>query len=121
MAQYNKSTQDFLNQERTLFEVPMIANINGEVVSTTNPFPVTGTVGILSETIVTINPDTTSVDAFGRQRIAEPFTLGDYKHIYGLNVDFTDSLSGSGSTVTFQTNKACARIATGIEIGRAHV
>ncbi len=114
MAQFNKNEQDFLNQERTLFEVNMIANKNGEVVSTTNPFPVTGTVGISSETLITINPDTTSVDAFGRQRVAEPFTLGDYKHIYGLNVDFIDSLSGSGSTVTFQSNQACARITTGI-------
>ena len=114
MAQFNKNEQDFLNQERTLFEVNMIANKNGEVVSSTNPFPVTGTVGISSETVITINPDTTSVDAFGRQRVAEPFTLGDYKHIYGLNVDFIDSVSGSGSTVTFQANKACARIATGI-------
>lgn len=114
MAQFNKNDQDFLNQERTLFEVPMIANKNGEVVSSTNPFPVTGTVGISTETLITINPDTTSVDAFGRQRVAEPFTLGDYKHIYGLNVDFIDSLSGSGSTVAFQSNKACARIATGI-------
>lgn len=113
MAQFNKNTQDFLNQERTLFEVPMIANKNGEVVSTDNPFPVTGTVGISSETVVTINPDTTSVDSFGRQRISEPFTLGDYKHIYGLNVDFLDSFSGAGSTVLFQSNKACARIITG--------
>lgn len=114
MAQFNKNDQDFLNQERTLFEVNMIANKNGEVVATDNPFPVTGTVGISSETLVTINPDTTAVDAFGRQRITEPFTLGDYKHIYGLNVDFLDSNSGTGSTVTFQANKACARLVTGI-------
>jgi hypothetical protein len=40
MAQFNKNTQDFLNQERTLFEVPMIANKNGEVVTIDNPFPV---------------------------------------------------------------------------------
>jgi hypothetical protein len=40
MAQFNKSTQDFLNQERTLFEVNMVANKNGEVVSYDNPFPV---------------------------------------------------------------------------------
>jgi hypothetical protein len=33
MAQFNKNTQDFLNQERSLFEVPMIANKNGEVVT----------------------------------------------------------------------------------------
>lgn len=114
MAQFNKSTQDFLNQERTLFEVPMIANINGEVVSSTNPFPVTGTVGISSETIVTINADTNSVDAFGRQRVSEPFTLGDYKHLYAIDPNFLDSVSGAGSTVSFSSNQACARLITGI-------
>jgi len=101
MAQWNKNTQDYLNQERSLFEVNGIATKDGQIVSTTNPFPVTGNIGIQSGSIITINPDTTSQDAFGRQRIAEPFTLGDYKHIYGLNVDFIDSISGAGSTVTF--------------------
>ena len=52
MAQFNKSTQDFLNQERTLFEVPMIANKNGEVVSVDNPFPVS-----LGSSSITINGD----------------------------------------------------------------
>lgn len=32
--------------DRSVFEVPMIANKNGEVVSNTNPFPVTGSVAI---------------------------------------------------------------------------
>ena len=114
MAQWNKNTQDYLNQERSLFEVNGIATKDGQIVSTTNPFPVTGNIGIQSGSIITINPDTTSQDAFGRQRIAEPFTLGDYKHIYGLNVDFIDSISGAGSTVTFQPNEACARLVTGI-------
>jgi hypothetical protein len=95
-------------------DVVVNTGIGTSAVSVTNPFPVTGNVAIQSNTYVTINPDTTSVDAFGRQRIAEPFTLGDYKHIYGLNVDFVDSVSGSGSTVAFQSNQACARIATGI-------
>lgn len=40
MAQFNKNDQDFLNQERTLFEVNMIANKNGQVVTYDNPFPV---------------------------------------------------------------------------------
>lgn len=40
MAQFNKINQDFLNQERSLFEVNMIANKNGQVVTVDNPFPV---------------------------------------------------------------------------------
>jgi hypothetical protein len=114
MAQFNKSTQDFLNQERTLFEVNMVANKNGEVVTLDNPFPVTGTVGISSETVVTINPDTNAVDAFGRARVSELFTLGDYKHVYAIDPNFLDSVSGAGSSVTFFQNQACARLQTGI-------
>ena len=49
MAQFNKNTQDFLNQERTLFEVNMIATKDGEVVSETNRFPVgIGSTGFVS-------------------------------------------------------------------------
>jgi hypothetical protein len=50
MAQFNKNDQDFLNQERTLFEVNMIANKNGEVVTIDNPFPVS-----LGSSNITIN------------------------------------------------------------------
>ncbi len=114
MAQFNKNTQDFLNQERTLFEVNMVANKNGEVVTLDNPFPVTGTIGIQTGTGLIINPDTTSHDAFGRQRVSEPFTLGDYKHLYAVDPNFLDSVSGTGSTVTFIANQAAARLQTGI-------
>ena len=52
-----------------------------------------------------------NVDAFGRSRISEPFTLGDYKHLYGLDPNFID-YAVNGGTVAFQTNKACARLST---------
>jgi hypothetical protein len=52
MAQFNKNTQDFLNQERTLFEVPMIATKDGSPVSFENPFPVS-----LGSSNITINGD----------------------------------------------------------------
>jgi hypothetical protein len=54
MAQFNKNTQDFLNQERTLFEVNMVANKNGEVVTVDNPFPVS-----LGSSNITINGNIT--------------------------------------------------------------
>ena len=50
-------------------------------------------------------------DAFGRLRMSTPFTLGDYKHLYGLDPNFTDYIPNGGS-VTFQPNKACARLQT---------
>lgn len=114
MAQFNKNTQDFLDQERSLFEVNMIANKNGEVVTLDNPFPVTGTIGIQTGTGLIINPDTTSYDAFGRQRVSEPFTLGDYKHLYAIDPNFLDSYSGAGSTVSYIATQSCARLQTGI-------
>jgi len=50
-------------------------------------------------------------DAFGRIRMSEPFTLGDYKHLYGLDPNFID-YTVNGGTVEFQSNKACARLTT---------
>jgi hypothetical protein len=55
------------------------------------------------------NPQVLDTDAFGRQRISYPFTLGDYKHLYGLDPNFHDVV-WSGGTVTFQANQACARL-----------
>jgi hypothetical protein len=114
MAIWNITTQDYLNQERSLFEVVGVASSDGQVISDQNPFPVTGTIGISSDTLVTINPDTNSVDAFGRNRVSELFTLGDYKHLYAIDPNFIDSVSGAGSSITFIPNQAAARIQTGI-------
>ncbi len=40
MAQWNKNNQDYLNQERSLFEVYNVATSDGEQVTETNRFPV---------------------------------------------------------------------------------
>lgn len=50
-------------------------------------------------------------DAFGRQRISEPFTLGDYKHLYGIDPNFID-YAGNGGAITFVKNKACCTMTT---------
>jgi hypothetical protein len=50
-------------------------------------------------------------DAFGRQRISEPFTLGDYKHLYGIDPNFLDVVANNG-TATYDKNKACVTLAT---------
>ena len=41
-----------------------------------------------------------AVDAFGRGRVSEPFTLGDYKHIYGIEDVFLNKLNGDGDIVS---------------------
>ena len=53
-------------------------------------------------------------DAFGRLRISEPFTLGDYKHLYSIDPDFINVLSGVGATITFEANQAAAILQSGI-------
>jgi len=52
-----------------------------------------------------------SVDAFGRQRVSECFTLGDYKHVYGIDPNFVDLLT-NGAAVAFVRNKACCTLTT---------
>jgi len=73
------------------------------IVTTSNPFPVTA-VGDGLE-VKGISPD-----AFGRTRVSELFTLGDYKHLFAIDPNFLDQTSNG--TVTYVTNKACATLAT---------
>jgi hypothetical protein len=52
-----------------------------------------------------------NIDAFGRGRVSMPYTLGDYKHVYGLDPNFID-YKVNGGDVAFQVNQACARLST---------
>lgn len=79
-----------------------VLNANA-IVSTSNPFPVTA-VGDGLE-VKGISPD-----AFGRTRVSELFTLGDYKHLFAIDPNFLDVTSNG--TVTFEQNKAAATLAT---------
>ena len=103
MAQFNKNDQDFLNQERTLFEVNMIANKNGEVVTKTNRFP------------VDVLP--ANADAFGRTRVSNPLTLFDSSHRYRDNNLWESLIVGTGSTVGFVTAQGLINIGIGTTAG----
>ena len=46
-----------------------------------------------------------SVDAFGRSRVSEPFTLGDYKHTYGIEDVFINNTNVGGG-ITNNVNRA---------------
>jgi hypothetical protein len=73
----------------------------------TNPWTVNGDVNAtITGTLPGINPD-----AFGRTRVSEPFTLGDYKHIYALDPNFADR-AANGGIVSYNQNKACAILTT---------
>jgi hypothetical protein len=52
-----------------------------------------------------------SLDAFSRLRVSEPFTLGDYKHLYGIDPNFNDNLI-NGGTAVYNANKASATLST---------
>ena len=53
-------------------------------------------------------------DAFGRLRTSDPFTLGDYKHLYAIDPDFVDVKVGTGATIVFDANQAAAILQSGI-------
>ncbi|AOO10909.1 hypothetical protein RW080711_100 [Synechococcus phage S-RIM8] len=92
MAQWNKNTQDFLNQERTLFEVPLLATKDGNVVDNYNRLP------------VSINPD-----AFGRTRISQPLTLFDSSHRYRDNNLWETGITGTASA-TFSATEGLVNL-----------
>ena len=91
MAQYNKKIQEYLPQAKTLFEVVMLADKDGNPVS-----PNSG---------VSVEFSGASADAFGRGRVSQPFTLADYKHTYGDAKDFL-TYSVDGGSISFPQNKA---------------
>lgn len=100
MAQWNKNTQDFLNQERTLFEVNGVATRDGKIVDEYNRFP------------VSINSD-----AFGRTRVSNPLTLFDSSHRYRDNNLWDSLIIGTGSTVGFATTAGLVNIGIGTTAG----
>lgn len=116
MAQFNKNEQDFLNQERTLFEANMVANKNGEVVSIDNPLPITVSqfdraVSDVNPLFITAAPGSTS--AFGEFQFAELTPLVQVDAIYGVSNDLLDQtqtytafggLAGIGTTISGQFN-----------------
>ena len=100
MAQWNKNEQDYLNQERTLFEVNGVATRDGRIVDNINRFP------------VSVNPD-----AFGRTRVSNPLTLFDSSHRYRDNNLWDSLIVGTGSTVGFVTAQGLINIGIGTTSG----
>ena len=98
MAQWNKNTQDYLNQERTLHEVFMCADRYGNI----------GNCGVAT------GVGGGGYDAFGRMRVSEPFTLADYTHIYGEEVELLTKAIGAGSTTVTNANTASIGLVVGV-------
>jgi hypothetical protein len=81
-------------------------NLNNSPVSTSNPFPVTGSVDIELPPIAT--------DAFGRQRMSTPLTLFDSSHRYRDNNLWSGLVVGTGSTVGFVTAQGLINMTVGV-------
>jgi hypothetical protein len=86
MAQFRKDTNQFLPQEKTLFETVMIADQYGNV---------TGA-----------NPSGMAVDAFGRARTVQPVTLFDSQHRYKDNGKVGTANSATDSSFTHDANSS---------------
>jgi len=85
MAQFRKDTHQYLQDNKTLFEVVMLADQYGNQVGPANP---TGT----------------AVDAFGRARVSTPLTLFDSSHRYRDNNLWSTS-NTAGGTYAFSNNE----------------
>ena len=88
-----------------------LENINATISDGGGSITVDGTVNAVFTGTVTTTVVDAQQDAFGRLRVSEAFTLGDYKHTYGIDPNFRDTYI-NGGTVTHIANQACARLAT---------
>ena len=106
MTQWRSDNQQFLDHNKTIFEVPMIATKDGNVVSQTNPFPVT--ISSISQS----SSAETNTDAFGRQRISSPLTLFDSSHRYKDNGLWNEDITGDASS-THSINEGLVNLTVG--------
>jgi hypothetical protein len=82
-----------------------ILNTNGNIVSNTNPFPVTGNLTATITGTSTVTLGTGSTDAFGRLRTSQPYTLFDSRARYYDHNDFSN-VNATGGTVVYDTNSS---------------
>jgi len=105
MAQYSLSRNSKRKPQKNddIFEVNMIATDDGALVDNHNPLPV-----------ITKLVDG-GADAFGRMRVSETWTLGDYSHVYGEEQELLTKSSGALSGTALRVNEASIRLTCGSE------
>lgn len=116
LAEEKRPVIDILEIQRQVYEEePTVANRLhlvdwlGRSYDASNPMPIGGNLNIQGS-LPGISPD-----AFARTRVSEPFTLGDYKHLYSIDSNFYDKTL-NGGTITFNQNKASATLATSSDV-----
>lgn len=80
-----------------------VLNTNGNIVSNTNPFPVTGNLNATITGTSTVTLGTGSTDAFGRLRTSQPYTLFDSRARYYDHNEFSN-VNATGGTVVYDAN-----------------
>ena len=102
MAIFNKNTHGYLGDNKTLFEVVMLADQYGNNIGPANPSGV-------------------AVDAFGRSRVSTPLTLFDSSHRFGDN-GLWATANTAGGTYSFSANEGLVNLnvstASGAEVVR---
>jgi hypothetical protein len=87
---YSSQYQEQFNNVLRLY-FNRLQNILGQLMATTSTLP--------------ISFPPTALDAFGRQRVSQPYTLFDSQSRYAADNQFSSSTTGTGST-TFNTNQS---------------
>jgi hypothetical protein len=90
MAQFNKNTHQYLDNNKSLFEVVQIADQYGNMIGAANPSGV-------------------AVDAFGRARMSLPLTLFDSSHRFKDN-GLWDTANTAGGTYSFSANEGLVNL-----------
>lgn len=97
MAQFRKDTNQYLPQEKTVFEVVMLSDQYGNVVGS--------------------NPTGMAVDAFGRARVSTPLTVFDQFHRFQDNSLGSTSNSAIGSSFRHDANSSSVLLSLGTTSG----
>ena len=104
--QYDSRYQEQFNNVLRLY-FNRLDNFLAQLMATTSTLPITGTVTLPG----------TYFDAFGRQRVSQPYTLFDSQNRYAADNQFDVSTTGTGTT-SFLTNEAAVKMeVTGAGVG----
>ena len=76
-----------------------------------NSITVDGTVSVSAGASIAITGQ--NLDAFGRLRVSEPYTLADYSHVYGEELELLTKTVGAASTTTASGTEAAIILSVG--------
>lgn len=98
MAQYRIDTNQMLESNKTIYEVMMLADSEGNVTGGGNFHG-------------------SAVDAFGRARFSQPFTLFDSTNIYETNEKWSYANTGATANVGYSVNESTVTLNVGTASG----